>query len=139
MTATLQPRSNAHRWIAVAALVWNLLGLMMFVMQISMSAEQVAALPAPERAVYETTPAWLTAAFGVAVVAGVLGSVGLLMRRRWAVPCFAVSLAAMLVQFAGAYLATPAWQAFGVGGLVMPIVLLGIGAALLVHARRVTP
>lgn len=138
MTVSLESRSNAHTWIAGGALVWNLLGLLMFILQISMSAEQVAALPAPERAVYDATPAWLNAAFGVAVAGGVLGSIGLLLRQRWAVACFAASLAAMVVQFGGAYLATPAWAAFGVGGVVMPVVLIAIGVALLAYARRTT-
>jgi hypothetical protein len=138
MTVTLHSRSTTRTWIAIAALVWNLLGLMMFVLQVSMSPAQVAALSAPERAVHEATPAWLNAAFGVAVVGGVLGSIGLLRRQRWAVACFAASLVAMAVQFAGAYAFTPAWQAFGVGGTIMPVVLLVIGAALLAHARRAT-
>jgi hypothetical protein len=131
-------RSTAHTWIAGAALVWNLLGLMMFVMQVTMSPDQRAAMSAPERAVYDATPPWINAAFGVAVVTGVLGSIGLLLRRSWAVACFGVSLIAMIVQFGGAYMVTPAWATFGASGLVMPLVLLAIGAYLLEYARRAT-
>ncbi len=65
---------------------------------------------------YEATPGWLTVAFGVAVGAGVLGSIGLLLRQRWAVPCFAVSLVALLVQIGGAYLVTPVWAGLRAGG-----------------------
>jgi hypothetical protein len=124
--------------IAGAALAWNLLGLAMFAMQVSMSPEQVAALPAPDRAVVEATPGWLTAVFGVATGAGVLGSSGLLLRQRWAVPSLALSLVALLVQIGGAYVVTPVWAASGAAGLVLPVLLVAVGVALVRYARRAT-
>ena len=138
MPASLPPNPRTHLWIAAAALVWNLLGVMAFVMQVSMSPEQVAALPAADRAVYEATPAWLTAAFALAVGGGVLGSIGLLLRQQWAVAAFTVSLVALVVQVAGGYMVTPAWTASGVAGAVMPALLLAIAIALLWYARRRT-
>jgi hypothetical protein len=107
-------------------------------MQVSMSPEQVAALPAADRAVYDATPSWLTAAFALAVGGGVIGSVGLLLRQRWAVTAFTVSLLALVIQIAGGYLMTPLWQATGVAGAVLPALLLAIGVALLLYARRPT-
>lgn len=133
------PARRTHRWIAIAALIWNLLGLLAFVMQVAMRPEQVAALPPAERAVHDATPVWLTVAFALAVGGGVLGSIGLLMRRRWAVGAFTVSLAALVVQIAGGYLVTPAWQASGAAGAVFPAVLLVIALALLWYARRDEP
>jgi len=138
MNVATTPRPKAHGLIAGAALAWNLIGLLMFVLEVFMTPAQVAALPTMDRAVHEAMPAWTQVAFGVAVGTGVLGSIGLLLRRRWAVPCFAVSLVAVLVQFGGAYLATPLWQASGVAGLIMPMVLVAIGVLLLRYARRAT-
>jgi len=79
---------------------------------------------------------WINAAFGVAVVAGVLGAIALLMRRRWAAMLFAISLVALVVQILGAFLVTPAWAAYGAAGLVMPLLLLAISAALWSYARK---
>ena len=138
MYAATKPRPKAHGLIAGAALAWNLIGLLMFVLRLVMTPAQVAALPPADRAVHEATPAWLIVVFGVAVGTGVLGSLALLLRQRWAVPCFAVSLMAVLVQFGGLYAATPLWQASGVAGLVMPLLLVTIGALLLRYARRAT-
>lgn len=135
MPTTSRPRR--HAVIASAALVWNLIGLLMLVLQVSMRPEQIAALPAPERAVYQAIPWWLTTAFMVAVGTGVLGSIGLLLRKPWAVPNFAVSIVALLVQGGGTYLATPAWQASGPAGTVMPVLLVTIAILLLQYARRV--
>jgi len=139
MAAAPIPARPTRRLIAVAALIWNLLGLMAFVMQVSMRPEQVAALPAADRAVHDATPAWLTIAFALAVGGGVLGSIGLVLRQRWAVAAFTVSLAALVVQIAGGYLVTPAWQASGAAGAVFPALLLAIGIALLWYARRDEP
>jgi hypothetical protein len=132
------PNPRTHFWIAGAALLWNLLGLTVFLTQVSMSPEQVVALPAAVRAVHDATPVWLTIAFALAVGGGVLGSIGLLLRQRWAAAAFTVSLVALVVQVAGGYLVTPAWQASGVGGAAMAALLLAIAVAVLSYARRRT-
>ena len=72
---------------------------------------------------------------GTAVFAGVFGAVGLLLRQRWAVALFGVSLAALVLQVVATYLLTPAWSAMGPTGLAMPALLLVIASLLLGHAR----
>ena len=129
-------RPKAYWWVAILALVWNLLGLAMFVMQVTMDQARLATLPEVDRQIFLATPAWLNAMFGIGVIGGVLGALGLLLRRRWAVPMFQVSLLGLLVQMAGAYLVTPAWSAYGPAGLAMPVLLLAIALALLFYARR---
>ena len=129
-------RPRGYRWVAILALLWNLVGLAMFWMQVTMDETRLASLDEVERQIYLATPPWLNLAFAFAVIGGVLGALGLLLRRRWAVPMFAVSLLALLVQFGGAYLVTPAWQAYGVAGLAMPGLVLVIALALLVYSRR---
>ncbi|GAB3509524.1 hypothetical protein MNQ95_09075 [Pseudoxanthomonas daejeonensis] len=129
-------RPKAYWWVAILALVWNLLGLAMFFVQVTMDEARLATLAEAERQVFLATPPWVNVAFAFAVIGGVLGALCLLLRRRWAVPMFGVSLLALLVQFAGAYLVTPAWQAYGVAGLAMPVLLLVISLALLAYARR---
>ncbi|WP_291987191.1 hypothetical protein [Luteitalea sp.] len=138
MTDALAPRPKMHGLIAGAAVAWNLMGLLMFVLQVSIGPEQLAAMAPADRAVYEATPGWLTAAFGLAVGAGLAGSVGLLGRRRWAPTAFALSLVALLVQFIGAYGATPAWEAYGFAGTLLPAMLVAITVLLLRYARRVS-
>lgn len=133
--ATPQPTTR-YRVVATLALLWNLIGVVMFLIQVTMPPEAVAAMAPGQREVYEATPGWLNALFGVAVLGGTLGPIGLLARRRWAVPAFAVSLAALMLQLLAAYLVTPVWRVSGPAGLVLPAVLLVIAVALLLHARR---
>ncbi|WP_372016353.1 hypothetical protein [Pseudoxanthomonas sp. 10H] len=129
-------RPWAYGWVAALALVWNLLGLAMFVIQATMDEARLATLSEADRQIYLATPPWLLVLFGAGVIGGVLGAVGLLARRRWAVPMFAVSLLAVVVQFAGSYALTPAWQAYGPAGLAMPVLVLVIAAALWIYAGR---
>jgi len=120
--ATSRPTSF---WvIAIAALVWNLLGAAMFYMQVNMSPEQLAAMTAEQRQVYEGTPPWLNIAFGIGVFGGVLGAIGLLMKKKWATPLFLISLIAVLVQMVAAYALTPAWAVYGITGLIMPVLVV---------------
>jgi len=136
-TTTVAPKRSLGFWlIGVFALVWNLIGVAMWYLQVNMSAEQLAAMTEPQRQVYEATPGWLNIAFAVAVFAGVLGALGLLLKKRWASTMFLLSLIALLVQMIGAYVVTPAWAAYGPVGLVMPAVLLLIALFLLWYANK---
>ena len=136
-TTTVAPKRSLGFWlIGVFALVWNLIGVAMWYMQVNMSAEQLAAMTEAQRQVYEATPGWLNIAFAVAVFAGVLGALGLLLKKRWAGTLFLLSLIALLVQMIGVYVVTPAWAAYGPVGLVMPAVLLVIALFLLWYANK---
>ena len=137
MTTTTSTKRPVGYWIvAVFALVWNLIGVAMGYMQISMTPEQLAMLPEAQRQVSEATPRWIDIAFAVAVFAGVLGGLGLLLKKRWAATMFLLSLVALLVQVIGAFTVTPAWAAYGPAGLVMPAVLLAIALFLLWYANK---
>ncbi len=133
------PRPRMHAFIASAALLWNMIGLALFVMQARMSPADIAALPPPDRAVFEATPGWLLALFGIAVVAGVLGSLGLLFGQHWTALAFAVSLGAVLLQTVGSFVATPNWQSYGAVSLILPVVLISINTALYRYAKRRMP
>jgi hypothetical protein len=135
-TASVSPRRWTFWVIAFVALVWNLIGLAMFVVQVRLTPEMVAAMPAAQQQVHAATPAWINIAFGMAVVFGVLGSLALLLRKRLAPPLFLVSLLAIVVQVAGIFVATPAWQAYGPAGLAMPVMLVVIAVYLYWYAHK---
>jgi len=93
-------RKTPIRWtfwvIAALALVWNILGAMNFIVQ--MDTAVVAAMPETHRAIIEGRPLWATAGFAVAMFAGVLGCVLLLLRKSNAIYLFILSLLGVLVQ-----------------------------------------
>ena len=85
--------------IGIILLLWNMMGVMAFAMQYGMDLDQLARTdPATARA-FAAMPLWLWIVYGIAVGAGVLGAILLLMRRALAATLFLVSLIAVLVQF----------------------------------------
>lgn len=84
--------------VTILALLWNLMGCAAYLMDMTISPEAVAALPAAQRAMYEARPAWAVAAYATAVWAGAGGSLGLVLKKRWATPLLLASLVALVVQ-----------------------------------------
>ena len=87
-------------WIVAAiALIWNAMGVMAYIAQVYMTPETLAAMSEEQRIVYETSPAWVTAAFAIAVFGGTLGSLLLLLRKGIAGMIFILSLGAVIIQW----------------------------------------
>jgi uncharacterized membrane protein len=130
--------STAPRWfliVGIVALVWNLLGVMAYIMQVTMSPEDLAALPEAQRTLYETTPAWATGAFALAVNGGALGCLFLVLRKNLALPFLVLSLAAVLVQFFHAFFMSHSYEVFGPQGMIMPVMVFVIAVYLVFLAR----
>lgn len=130
-------KAPASVWVVgVLALLWNLVGVGMFLFQTLLPDAALQSMPPDQRAVYEATPAWLYVFYGVATIGGALGALGLLLRRRWAVAVFLVALLALVLQVVGSLLATPAWSIGGAGMLVFPVILIVIATLLWWFTRR---
>ena len=125
-----------YRIVAILALIWNLMGVSAYLMQVTMSEAGLAALPEAERLLYETTPAWATAAFATAVFAGALGCLLLLLRIGLAVPVLVISLLAVLVQMFHAFFMSNSFEVFGPGGMTMPVMVIVIAFALVLLAEK---
>ena len=123
--------------ISIAALVWNLIGLMQYVMRVTMTEAAIAVLPAGQQIFINETPAWALSAFAIATNAGALGCILLLMRKAWAYPVFIVSLLAVLVQNFHGFVLADGVAAFGGGGVVLDILIVAIGAYLIWYSNSV--
>lgn len=122
--------------IGIVALLWNLLGVASYLMHVMISPEALAEMPEAERALMESSPAWATGAFAIAVFAGLLGSVGLLLKKAWCVPIFLVSLVAIIVQFSHWLFMTTAVEAYGSEAYTMPALVTVIGIFLVWYSRN---
>ncbi len=90
-----------YRPVVIVALLWNLVGASAYLMDVTMTPEKIAALPEAQRAMYAARPMWFVAAYAIAVWFGTAGSLGLVLRKRWATPVLVVSLIGLVVQDAG--------------------------------------
>lgn len=85
-----------HLWaVGILTLLWNAVGIMSYMMT---ELGQLKALGMTESqiAYFETFPAWATAVWALGVWGAFFGSLLLLLRSRWAVASFAVSVVGLL-------------------------------------------
>jgi hypothetical protein len=123
-------------WVAGAALVWNLIGISAYVDQMTMSPEAMAQLTDAQRQYFETRPAWAASAFAIAVNAGALGCLLLLLRKALAYPVLIVSLAGVIVQNLHAYFLSNGWAAFGPAGVGFVGAVLFVGVYLVRYSAN---
>ncbi len=124
------------RVVAVAAVIWNVLGVLAFVMNVAISAEAMAAMPEAQQALYAAQPAWVTGAFAIAVFAGTGGSIALALRKGIATAFFVVSLAAVIAQTFYAFAMSNMLSVMGASSAVMPSLIIIIAAALVWFSTR---
>lgn len=129
----------APKWFiafAILALVWNLLGVMAFYMQVNTTPDTIATMPEAEQALYNNYPGWALIAFACAVFGGVLGSLLLVLKKNLAGPLLLISLIGVLVQVGHTVFVAKAYEVYGPGSLVMPIMLVVIAAYLVMLAGK---
>ena len=115
-------------WIvSVVLLIWNAMGVMAYILQMTISAEALQALPEVKRNLYETFPIWANIAFFLAVFGGTLGSLGLVLRKKWAYYAFLVSLVGIIIQMSYNIFVAKAMDIYGPAENIMAFMILIIG------------
>jgi hypothetical protein len=132
-------RTAPPSWFRIAAIVlllWGLAALASFWMHLSFDPDDPANA-AYDRQLYRSLPGWLNWVYAVAVGTAFAGAVALLLRRAIAVPLFALSLAAVVVQFAWTLGMTDLIAAKGLGTAAgFPLVIFALAVLSLWLAER---
>jgi hypothetical protein len=122
--------------VALLAVLWNAVGVFMYLSSVGMFGDPTAGLSEAERRAAASIPPFITAAFAIGTFAGLVGSIGLLLRKAWAQPMLILSLVALLILEGWIVFLSDAVEAFG---LTFPIIV-SVGAILLAwlatHARK---
>ena len=121
--------------ISSIALAWNLMGVATYLMHVMMPPEALAEMSEAERALIASSPSWVTGAYAIAVFSGTLGSVGLLLRKKWATPLFVISLLGILAQMGYTLLIQDTIEVLGASAVIMPLVIIVIGIYLVWFSR----
>ena len=118
--------------------VWNLSGLYQYYLASIITPDQLedAGYTAMQVAHVLNTPAWAHSGYAIAVNAGVLGVILLLLRKAWAIPMFVISLVGALVQDLDAFVLRNALEHFNPWWLVVPISVIVVCILEIWFARR---
>ena len=130
---TPRPLAGWYMPAAIASLLFMLAGCAALVMHLTADP---AGLPLDQRMLLEAEPKWVLAASAVAFVAGALGGLLLLLRRRAAQWLMLISFVGMLAWFAGMF-ATPNFRdLLGTDQVAILLVILALGWTILWFARH---
>ncbi|CAN5327021.1 hypothetical protein BH10PSE12_BH10PSE12_01950 [soil metagenome] len=121
--------------IGIAALLWNLMGVAAFIMQVTMDTGALAKTDPYTAQIFAQMPAWAWVAYAVAVFGATLATIPLLLKRAVAVPLYAIALAAVVVQFGHSFLGTDLLAVKGWTTAIFPAVIFVLGLAQLLFAR----
>ncbi len=117
-------------------LLFNLLGLLFYYLSVTTTPEQIAeSFSGEKQAFLNGTPTWATAAYAMAVNAGVLASIMLLLRKAWAFPIYIVSFVSVLIQDLDSFVLRNGVEVWGASGLYLPAVVIIVCVAELLYTR----
>lgn len=125
--------------IAGVFLAWNLIGLMFYYQQMTMTPEIMVAndLTPLQIAWMEATPVWANAAYATAVTLGVLASILLLLRNSLAFPAYAISFACIIIQDVESFVLRNPSEAWGGGAYIIPVLVFVIAVIEIWYSKSV--
>ncbi|WP_400078838.1 hypothetical protein [Winogradskyella sp. R77965] len=124
-------------WIlSVLALIWNALGVQKYLQQAYNTEGFRASYTTEQLALMDSTPAWATAAFAVAVFGSVLACILLLLRKKLAKTVFLIALIAIIVQMGYGLLIAKNYEVLSSFEVTMSIFVPIIGLLLYLFAKR---
>ena len=137
--ATVAPAAPPawFRIIALIAVLWNAFGVFQYLSSVGLFGDPMTGMTAEQRAAAESIPPAIIGAFALGTFAGLIGSLGLLLRKRWALPVLVLSLLALIALEGWIVFLSGALDLFGGIALPATIVLVALLLAWLAwHARQ---
>ena len=125
-------KTPAWFWIVAGiALIWNLMGAGAYWTDVTMGPDAIRQLPQAQQDLRAATPSWLTGVYAIAVFSGLAAAIALCVKQMAAIPLFAVSLVAVVVQMGYVFLGMGAADVLGPQAMVFPGIIIVLGAFLL--------
>lgn len=135
--AVRSERRPWHLWVVgIVGLLWSLMGAFDYLMTQTQNEAYMGQFTPEQLAYFYGFPAWVVAAWAVAVWGGVLGTILLLLRKRLAVGVLLVSLLAMVVTSVHNFLLSEGLEVMGgVGTLLFTALIFVVALGLWLYAR----
>ncbi len=136
-------KTPTHLWVVgVLSLIWNSFGGYDYWMTRTRNTDYLASMmpgsdPNEMLAYVDSFPIWVQLGWGLGVWGAILGSILLLMKSRWAVLAFGLSLLGAVVSLGYQMFGPAAPAAINEGaGAIMPWVIIAVAALLYYYAWR---
>jgi hypothetical protein len=129
-------KAPRHFWIvSVLSLLWNAVGAFDY-SATQLRVESYMSAFTPEQLEYfYSFPAWAVACWAIGVWGALLGSIGLLLRQRWAVWAFGASILGMVLTTIYNFGLTDGIRLMGPGAIAISAVIWVIALFLFFYAR----
>jgi hypothetical protein len=142
MQDNARERAPVHLWIiGVLSLLWSAIGCYDYLMTRMRNTDYLASMmpevdPNAMLAWVDAFPIWAQFGWGLGVWGGLVGSLLLLMRNRWAVHAMGLSLVGAVLGLGYQIVGAPPVPG-ATGGMmeIMPYVIIAIALALFLYAR----
>lgn len=118
---------------AIASVLFMGLGCVSLVMRVMADP---AKLPLDQRALLEAEPSWVISASAFGFVAGLIGTLLLLVRRKESERALMVSLAGMVVWFAGLFAAPAFRDLLSIDEIALSLIVVALTSVILWIARH---
>lgn len=137
----VQRRIPWHFWlVCVVAVLWNSFGGYDYVMSLTQGDPYFRSMgmTEPQIAAYHRMPSWSIAVWALGVWGAVAGTVLLILRSRWALHAFVVSLAGLVISLIYTHLLSDWGALAGMTGMVMNAVIFAGCVFFIGYARAAT-
>lgn len=125
-----------HLWVVgVLTLLWNAIGAFDYAATQFRIEAYVSQFTPEQLEYFYGFPAWAVASWAIAVWSSLLGSLGLLLRKAWAVWLFGLALAGMAITFVYNFLLSDGLSMMGTGGAIFTAVIWAVAIFLFFYSR----
>ena len=133
---TTTTKTPIHLWIVgILAVLWNSVGAFDYTATQYQIESYIGQFTPEQLDYFFGFPAWMDAAWAIAVWASVLGSLSLLLRKAWAVWLFGISVLGMVVSTIYNFVLSDGMAIMGDGAVIFSAVIWLIALFLFFYAR----
>lgn len=136
-TTPAASRTPVHLWIVgILALLWNLVGAFDYLATQFGWEFYMSSFSQEQLDYFYGFPAWVVAAWAIAVWGSLLGSIALLARKRWALWCFGAAVIGLALTTLHNFVLTDGAEIMGGQAAVFTVLIWAISVFLLWYSWK---
>lgn len=136
-TSAPAPAPKSFTIAAAIIALWMTIGVLALGADLATTPEQAAQLTEAQRQLRDARPSWLMVVYGIATFGGLIGAIGLVMKRAWSIPMLLISFIAVMIQFGYITFGMDAVALLGLAAATaFPAFIVGMGGVSLWYATR---